>query len=249
MTDILERRPRGREAHQLRPVNIGVGLQRNPLGSVLIATGDTRVICAATAEQRVPPWLKGQSRGWVTAEYAMLPGSTDTRSNRRPNSRATEIRRLIGRSLRAVTDLGVLDGWTITVDCDVLDADGGTRTASVTGAWVALYQACRALAEAGKVSRMAVTGQVAAVSVGICQGVPLLDLDYPEDRDAQVDMNVVATAFGRLVELQGTAEGAPFERTQLDRLIDLSLGGIKELARAQREALGLSLEGPEGDDP
>lgn len=223
----------GRRADQMRPVRLEPGVQRQPAGSVLVAFGDTRVLCAATAEPGAPRFR--ERRGWVTGEYAMLPGATDTRSRRErngPGGRSKEIERLIGRSLRAVVDLDRLPDITYTVDCDVLDADGGTRTAAITGGWVALARALRATgAEAH------LTGQIAAVSVGIVDGEPVLDLPYVEDVRAEVDMNVVATADGRLVEVQGTAEGAPFDRAQLDRMLDLALAGCEELFALQRAAL------------
>jgi ribonuclease PH len=206
----------------------------------LIATGNTRVLCAASVEESLPPWRERSGKGWVTAEYAMLPRATHTRSGRErtgPKGRTQEIQRLIGRSLRSVTDLGALGPRTITLDCDVLQADGGTRTASVTGAFVALELACRRLVREGLLERSPVLEGVAAVSVGIVDGVPRLDLDYPLDRAAQVDMNVVATASGHLVEVQGTAEGHPFTRAEHDRLLDLALEGIARLLEAQRTLL------------
>ena len=217
-----------------------LGFQRNAAGSVLIGTGRTRVLCSATVEARVPPWMKDRSRqqGWVTAEYSMLPGSGDSRVRRGPNSRATEIQRLIARSLRGAVDLKALAGLTITVDCDVVDADGGTRTAAITGGWVALKRACDTLLAEGRVKRQPVISQVAAVSVGMIDGVALLDLDYPEDSSADVDMNVVARADGALIEVQGTAEGEPFDRTQMNAMLDLAQAGIARLAEAQLEALG-----------
>jgi ribonuclease PH len=180
---------------------------------------------------------KKNERGWVTAEYGMLPGSGGKRIRRGQNSRATEIQRLIGRALRAVTDLSALPGRTITLDCDVIDADGGTRTASITGAWIALHRACAELVEAGVLEQMPITGQIAAISVGIVDAHVLLDLDYPEDSNAEVDMNIVATADGRLIEVQGTAEGKPFSREQMDKMLDYAMGGIAELVTAQRAAL------------
>jgi ribonuclease PH len=240
-------RPSGRAAAELRPITIELAVQRNALGSALVSTGHTRVLCAASVEERLPAWLKGQDRGWVTGEYGMLPGSGSDRIPRRQSGRGTEIQRLIGRSLRAATDLSALPGLTVTLDCDVLDADGGTRTASITGAWIALYQACRELLDTGRLPRMPLTDQIAAVSVGIVAGQPLLDLDYTEDQTAEVDLNVVATSGGRLVEIQGTAEGQPFTRHQLDRMLDLALTGIERLLRAQREAVGLDPDTPFGD--
>jgi ribonuclease PH len=228
----------GRTPAQLRPVRLDPGAQRHPAGSVLIAAGDTRVLCAANHEEGAPRFR--ERRGWVTAEYAMLPGATDRRARRErngPGGRSKEIERLIGRSLRAVVDLDGLPDLTLTVDCDVLDADGGTRTAAITGGWVALARALRTL---GLGDRL--TGQVAAISVGIVDGTPVLDLPYEEDHRADVDMNVVATADGRLVEVQGTAEGAPFDRRQLDDLIDLALGGCEELFALQRAAVDVDDE-------
>ncbi|MFT5429987.1 MAG: ribonuclease PH [Myxococcota bacterium] len=233
-------RPDGRAPNALRPVSFETGLQRSAAGSVLISFGNTRVICAATIEKRSPRWMKDDGRGWVTGEYAMLPGSGDNRVRRGPNGRATEIQRLIGRSLRGVVDLTALPGHTITVDCDVLDADGGTRTAAITGGWVALYQACQALVDSGAIERMPITRQLAAISVGIVKGEAVLDLPYSEDSIAETDMNVVGTQDGRLIEVQGTAEGAPFDRKELDALLDLAQAGIQELTRLQREVLGLA---------
>ncbi|MBW3619693.1 MAG: ribonuclease PH [Actinobacteria bacterium] len=223
----------GRTPDQLRPVTFDLGVQRHPAGSALVSFGETRVLCAASVEEGAPRWRA--RRGWVTAEYAMLPGSTSERAFRErkgAGGRSKEIERLIGRSLRAVVDLDALPDVTLTVDCDVLEADGGTRTAAITGGWVALVQALRAVGAAD-----AVKGQVAAISVGVIDGEPRLDLPYEEDSRAEVDMNVVATADGRLVEVQGTAEGEPFDRAALDRLLDLALAGCEELFTMQRAAL------------
>jgi ribonuclease PH len=223
----------GRAADELRPVHLDVDVQRHPAGSALIAFGETRVLCAASHEEGAPRFR--ERRGWVTGEYAMLPGSTTERARRErngPGGRSKEIERLIGRSLRAVVDLDALPDATLTVDCDVLEADGGTRTAAITGGWVAMARAFRALGW-----ETALTGQVAAVSVGVVDGEPVLDLPYVEDVRAEVDMNVVATADGRLVEVQGTAEGAPFDRAALDRLLDLALAGCARLFDLQREAV------------
>jgi ribonuclease PH len=223
----------GRAPDQLRPVVIEPDAQRQPSGSALIRFGDTQVLCAASHEEGAPRFR--ERRGWVTGEYAMLPGATDTRSRRErngPGGRSKEIERLIGRSLRAVVALDALPDVTLTVDCDVLDADGGTRTAAITGGWVAL---ARALRRHGL--EAALTGQIAAVSVGIVDGRAVLDLPYEEDHRADVDMNVVATADGRLVEVQGTAEGAPFGRTDLDALLDLALAGCEQLFTLQRAAV------------
>lgn len=226
-------RPDGRDPDELREVTFQTGVQRHPPGSVLVSFGATRVICAASYRDRAPRWR--DRTGWVTGEYAMLPGATDDRARRqrgRVGGRAREIERLIARSLRAAVALDELPDCTITVDCDVLEADGGTRTAAVTGGWVALAVALERL---GLSTRL--TGQVAAVSVGIVDGEPRLDLPYAEDVRADVDMNVVATGEGELVEVQGTAEGASFDRGQLDALIDLALDGCGRLLAAQRGAL------------
>ena len=229
----------------LRPVTITPGFQQFPAGSVLIECGRTRVICAANVEERVPPFLLGAGKGWVTAEYGMLPSSTPTRSQRegagsKPQGRSMEIQRLIGRSLRAVVDLEALGERTITVDCDVIEADGGTRTASITGAMVALGLAIDKLQRKGvlpKVNRPALKQLVAAVSVGVVDGVPLLDLNYAEDSRADADCNVVMTQAGWLVEVQATAERKPFSREELDKLLSLATKGINELMKLQREAL------------
>ena len=229
----------GRGDAALRPVTLVAGVQRHPAGSVRIDAGGTSVLVAASVEDRGPRWRDG--RGWVTAEYAMLPGSTDSRSardRRGVGGRVKEIERLVGRSLRAAVDLDALPDVTVTVDCDVLSADGGTRTAAITGGWVALALALDAVGAPG-----ALTGQVCAVSVGLVDGTALLDLDQAEDNRADVDMNVVATADGALVEVQGTAEGAPFSRAQHDALLDLALAGCAELAAAQRAALAAARRG------
>ena len=224
----------GRRNDQLRPITIEPDAQRHPAGSALVRFGGTHVLCAASVEDGAPRWR--DRKGWVTGEYAMLPGATDTRSRRErngPGGRSKEIERLIGRSLRAVVDLDQLPDVTITVDCDVLEADGGTRTAAITGGWVALHQALTNLGHAS-----ALTGQLAAVSVGVIDDEPRLDLPYEEDHRAQVDCNVVATADGKLIEIQGTAEGAPFDRAVHDQLLDLALAGISDLAELQRQAVG-----------
>ncbi len=229
-----------RRADQLRPMIIETGVAPYAEGSCLISAGNTRVLCTASVVEGVPPWRERSGSGWVTAEYAMLPRATHTRTSRERNGakgRTQEIQRLIGRSLRSVTDLPAMGPYTITVDCDVLQADGGTRTASVTGACVALSLACAWMVGEGLVERNPVRERVAAVSVGIVDGEPRLDLDYPEDSSAQVDMNVVATEGRGLVEVQGTAEGDPFPRDDLDRLLDLALSGIEELVAAQGRAL------------
>ncbi len=211
-------------------------------GSALIEMGETRVVCAASLEERVPPFLRGHGRGWITAEYAMLPRATLQRTAREarrngPSGRTHEIQRLIGRSLRAVADTSLLGERTITIDCDVLQADGGTRTASITGAYVALALACRRLLRAGKINRSPLTDEVAAVSVGIVSGIALLDLKYDEDSNAEVDMNIVCTGDNRFIELQGTAEGAPFTREHLDELVKLGEAGVKQIFTLQREAI------------
>ena len=240
MNDKKIRRPPSRSDNDLRSTEIQLDFQRNVLGSVLINTGHTRVLCATSVEDRRPPWMRDKPGGWVTAEYSMLPGSGSERiSRRRPNSRGTEIQRLIGRSLRSVVDLDRLPGLTLTVDCDVIDADGGTRTASITGAWIALYLACQRLLAAGRIEEMPILGQLAAVSVGIVDDRLLLDLDYGEDSSAQVDMNIVGSGAGHLIEVQGTAEGRPFSREQMNGLIELGLSGIQELLAAQRAALDI----------
>ncbi len=232
----------GRAVDALRPMAIELDVAKFAEGSALIAAGDTRVHVTASVENRVPPFLAGSGRGWVTAEYSMLPRATASRSPRevaqgRPSGRTAEIQRLIGRSLRAVVDTAALGERTVTLDCDVLQADAGTRTAAVTGAWVALASALGRLYLAGDLPDWPLVGQVAAVSVGIVSGTPVLDLDYSEDQAAEVDMNLVGTADGRLVEVQGTGEHRSFARAELDRLIDLGLAGIAELAALQRAAL------------
>jgi ribonuclease PH len=232
----------GRAADELRPVRITPGYLPYAEGSALIEVGQTRIICSASVEERVPPFLRNRGQGWITAEYAMLPRATLQRTPREtgrggPSGRTHEIQRLIGRSLRAVADMTVLGERTITLDCDVLQADGGTRTAAITGACVAFALAVRRLLRAGKITRNPVTDQVAAVSVGIVNGTPLLDLKYDEDSRAEVDMNVVCTGDGRFVEVQGTAEGTPFGREDMDRMLALAALGIERLIRLQRDAL------------
>jgi ribonuclease PH len=233
-------RPSGRAPHQLRPVRIERGYTKHAPGSVLVSFGDTRVLCTASVEERGPAWKK--DGGWVTAEYGMLPGATHTRGRReaaqgKQSGRTQEIQRLIGRSLRACVNLDALGTATITIDCDVLQADGGTRTASITGAYVALVDAVASLRKRGVLKRDPLFGQVAAVSVGIYRGVPVLDLDYLEDSDCECDMNVVMNEGGQFIEVQGTAEGHAFRREELDALLDLASGGIRELIEAQRSAL------------
>ena len=235
-------RPEGRAADALRPVSVELGVQKYAEGSALISMGSTRVLVAASVERRVPPFLRDTGQGWVTGEYAMLPRATHTRSRRevdrgRPSGRTAEIQRLIGRSLRSVTDLGALGEHTITVDCDVLQADGGTRTAAITGAYVALAQAVAGMLLTGDVESWPLTDQVAAVSVGVVRGEPVLDLEYVEDAAAEVDMNVVGTTGGELIEVQGTGEKRSFGRGELDRLIDLAVAGIGRLGEVQRQVL------------
>jgi ribonuclease PH len=239
----LNPRPDGRAPGELRPIAYELGYQEWAAGSALFSMGKTRVLCAASVASEVPRWLRGTGKGWVTGEYSMLPASTSERSARevnrgRPGGRTQEIQRLIGRSLRSVIDLGRLGERTITVDCDVLQADAGTRTAAITGGYVALALAIRKLADAGDVPEDVLADSVAAVSVGIVDGEPRLDLSYEEDAMAEVDCNVVMTGSGALVEIQGTAEAVPFDRAQLDRLLDLAASGVAELAKIQREALG-----------
>jgi ribonuclease PH len=230
-----------RAANELRPVEIEPGFVRSATGSALISVGETRVICTASVEESVPRWLAGQGRGWVTAEYGMLPASTGQRKPRdiskgRADGRTVEIQRLIGRSLRGVVDFAALGERTIYVDCDVLQADGGTRCASITGGMVALALACERLVGDGRLERSPLTGSVAAVSAGIVGGTPLLDLDYAEDSTAEVDANVVMTGDGGLVEVQATAERTPLSRAHLDDLLQLAADGIAQLRRAQEEA-------------
>jgi ribonuclease PH len=229
-----------RAPFELRPLTLETGWAPHAEGSCLISTGNTRVLCTASVEESLPRWRAGGTAGWVTGEYAMLPRATHTRTGRERDGakgRTQEIQRLIGRSLRSVMDLDALGPRTITLDCDVLQADGGTRTAAVTGAWVALHQACQGLLEQGLIERSPLTGGVAAVSVGLVNGIALLDLDYAEDSVAQVDLNLVATHEGKIIEVQGTAEGFPFERRELDALLDLGFEGIQRLAEGQRAAL------------
>jgi ribonuclease PH len=235
-------RPSGRRPDQLREVRITRGYTRHAEGSVLIEFGDTRVICTASVLERQPPHLKGTARGWVTAEYGMLPRSTNTRTDReaargKQSGRTQEIQRLIGRALRAVVDLDALGERTIHLDCDVIQADGGTRTAALTGAFVALHDAVTGLVGAQAIAASPIRDFVAAVSVGVYEGTPVLDLDYAEDSQCDTDMNVVMTGAGGLVEVQGTAEGAPFTRAQLEAMLDLAGRGVRELVAAQRAAL------------
>ena len=232
----------GRAADALRPVTITRHYTRHAEGSVLVEFGDTKVLCTASVEEKVPPHVRGTGRGWVTAEYGMLPRSTHTRSDReaargKQSGRTQEIQRLIGRSLRCVFDLGALGERTIALDCDVIQADGGTRTAAITGAFVAAHDAVRWMQERGLITKSPILDFVAAVSVGIVEGTPLLDLEYVEDSACGTDMNVVMTGSGGFVEVQGTAEGLPFSREELGRLLELAGKGILELVAAQRRAL------------
>ncbi|HEX6026524.1 MAG TPA: ribonuclease PH [Solirubrobacter sp.] len=232
----------GRAPDELRPVTIEPGFVRTATGSALISCGGTRVICTASVQESVPRWLAGQERGWLTAEYGMLPASTGERKQRdvakgRPDGRTVEIQRLIGRSLRGIIDLDALGERTIYVDCDVLEADGGTRCASITGGYVALALACKRLETEGLLTTNPLTGSIAAVSCGVVEGTPLLDLDYPEDSSAEVDANVVMTGDGGLVEVQATAERTPLSRTHLDELLALAQTGIEGLRAAQEAAL------------
>jgi ribonuclease PH len=235
-------RPSQRQPSQLRDVRITRNFTRHAEGSVLIEMGDTQVLCTASVEESVPGFLRGKGQGGVTAEYGMLPRSTHTRSSReaakgKQTGRTQEIQRLIGRSLRAVTDLKALGERQITLDCDVLQADGGTRCASITGAWLALWDACEQLVAKGKLAENPIRDHVAAVSVGIFEGAAVLDLDYPEDSGCDTDMNVVMTGRGGIVEIQGTAEGEPFTRAQMSELVDLAEAGISDLIARQKAAL------------
>ena len=230
-------RPDGRAADEPRPVTIEPGYLRHAEGSALISVGDTRVICAASVENRVPAFLRNTGSGWVTAEYSMLPRSTNTRVERRQDGRAQEIQRLIGRALRAAVDLDRLSEHTIVLDCDVLQADGGTRTASITGAWVALSMAVDWMQRKQLLPRSPLRTQLAATSVGVLEGAPLLDLNYQEDSSAGADFNVVMLGTGQLVEIQGSAEGEPFDRQQMNAIVDLAESGIRQLFTAQKEAL------------
>jgi len=232
----------GREPDELRPITFTRDYTEFAAGSVLVEFDRTRVLCTASLEERVPPWLRGSGRGWVTAEYSMLPGSTAERVQReaargKQSGRTQEIQRLIGRSLRAVTDLELIPEQQITVDCDVLQADGGTRTASICGGYLALHDACSRLLGAGTIGAHPISDTCAAISVGIVDALPHLDLDYSEDVRADVDMNVVMTGAGRFVEVQGTAEGTPFSRTELDSLLALAEAGIADIFELQREML------------
>jgi ribonuclease PH len=245
-------RPDGRAADRLRPVVLTRGWLDHAEGSVLVEFGRTRVLCAASVTEGVPRWRRGSGLGWVTAEYAMLPRATDSRSDResvkgRLGGRTQEISRLVGRSLRGCVDLAGLGENTVVCDCDVLQADGGTRTAAITGAYVALHDAVGWLRSRGALAGEPLATSVAAVSVGVYRGEPVLDLCYAEDAAAETDMNVVCTGDGRFVEVQGTAEGAPFHRGELDALLDLAVGGCAELSRLQTEALAADLPRPAAD--
>ena len=237
-------RPSGRLPGQLRTVRLQRGWTRHAEGSVLVEFGETRVLCTASVEERVPPFLRDRGRGWLTAEYGMLPRATNTRTDReaargRQSGRTLEIQRLIGRALRAAVDLGALGERTIQVDCDVLQADGGTRTAAITGAFVAVHDALGWMMAQGLLQALPVRDFVAAVSVGVYRGTPVLDLDYAEDSACDTDMNVVMTGAGGFIEVQGTAEGAPYSRAEMDALLTLASRGIEELVGHQRRALGL----------
>jgi len=234
-------RPSGRAVDQARTIKITRNYTKYAEGSVLIECGDTKVLCTASVEERLPPWLRGKGQGWVTAEYGMLPRSTGSRMGReaargKQSGRTQEIQRLIGRSLRAVIDLKALGEHQITVDCDVIQADGGTRTAAITGAYVALRDAIQTLLDSGKIKKNPLHGQLASISVGIYQGIPVLDLDYAEDSNAETDMNIVMNDAGHFIEVQGTAEGHAFRREELNQLLDLADKGIRELFIAQNEA-------------
>ncbi len=234
-------RPSKREADQMREITVERGFAKHAEGSCLIKCGNTHVLCTASLEERVPPWLRGAGSGWVTAEYGMLPRSTHSRMRReatagKQSGRTSEIQRLIGRSLRAVVDLKALGERQITVDCDVIQADGGTRTASITGGFIALKDCINWMVERDMVSQSVLTDNVAAISCGIYKGMPVLDLDYDEDSDAETDANFVMTGSGGIVEIQGTAEGAPFTREEFSKLMDLASDGISKLVEIQNES-------------
>jgi ribonuclease PH len=237
-------RPSGRTPDALRPVSFDLGFAKHAEGSCLIKFGDTHVLCTASLDEKVPPFLKGQGKGWVTAEYGMLPRATHTRGRReaaagKQSGRTQEIQRLVGRSLRAVTDLVALGERQITIDCDVIQADGGTRTASITGGYVALYQCLAGLVKAGTLPQIPLIAEVAAISCGLYKGVAVLDLDYAEDSNAEADANFVLTGSGGIVEIQGTAEADPFTEAQFLNLLGLAKAGIAELCALQRKALGI----------
>ena len=238
----MSTRPSGRANHELRPIRFIQGFSHHAEGSILIQCGDTHVLCTASVEESVPPFLRGKGQGWVTAEYGMLPRATHTRQAReaargKQSGRTQEIQRLIGRSLRAVVDMKALGERTITLDCDVLQADGGTRTASITGGYVALALACETLRKRGALATSPLHGQVAAISVGIHRGVPVLDLDYAEDSQAETDMNVVMNNGGGFIEVQGTAEGHAFRRDELDALLNLAATGLDSVFALQNQVL------------
>jgi ribonuclease PH len=240
----FEHRPSGRAVDQLRDIRLTRQYTKHAEGSVLIECGDTKVICTASIEEKVPGFLKGKGQGWLTAEYGMLPRSTHTRMDReaargKQSGRTQEIQRLIGRSLRAAFDLEAFGERTLHLDCDVIQADGGTRTAAITGAMVAAYDAFAALKGRGAIGAIPLRHFVAAISVGVYRGMPVLDLDYAEDSDCDTDMNVVMTDAGQFIEVQGTAEGAAFDRAGMNRLLDLAEGGVKQLVRLQKQALGI----------
>ena len=237
-------RPSERAPDQLRTVVLEPGFSKHAEGSCVAKFGDTHVLCTASVEERVPPFLRNTGRGWVTAEYGMLPRSTNTRTDReaargRQSGRTQEIQRLIGRSLRAVTDLAAMGERQIRIDCDVIQADGGTRTAAITGSYVALYQALARIIAAGQLTKMPLNDSVAAISCGVFEGTPVLDLDYAEDSKAETDANFVLTGTGGIVEIQATAEGAPFDEAGFNAMLSLARAGIAELTRRQREALGI----------
>lgn len=236
----MVQRSDGRQPNELRTFSFVRDFTTMTLGSCLVSFGRTRVLCTASIEDDVPRWMKGSGEGWVTAEYSMLPGSSPDRIGRErrgPKGRTQEIERLIGRSLRAVTDMSLLGETSIRLDCDVLEADGGTRTASICGAYIALHDACTRLIQMGRLATLPLTTECAAISVGIVDGQPVLDLPYPEDSTAEVDCNVIMNGQGRLIEVQGTGEANTFSRDELEALLDLAAGGIAEIAEAQRTAL------------
>lgn len=246
MESIETQRFDGRLKNQLRPISFQRQFTKYAEGSVLVCCGETKILCNASVEERVPPFMRGKGRGWVTAEYSMLPRATHTRSMREAakgkiSGRTQEIQRLIGRSLRAITDLDAMGEITVQVDCDVLQADGGTRTASITGAYVALHDALTGLVEKGVLKKLPLKDSVSAISVGMVAAKPLLDLDYEEDSRADVDMNFVITGSGKFVEVQGTAEEEPFTLNELDELRDLALQGCAQLTCLQQQSLGLEL--------
>ncbi len=244
MTSAAPLRSDGRKANELRPFEISWDPMGFALSSVIIRTGRTSVICSLSLDERIPQWREGQGQGWLSAEYRLLPGSTPKRQKRellKLSGRTQEIQRLIGRSLRAVLDMSALGERTLLIDCDVIQADAGTRTAAITGAWIALFRGCDRLLDKGLLTNHPVKGQVAAVSVGLKSGSPLLDLDYSEDSSADVDLNVVMDSDGRFLEIQGTAEGAPFSREKLNDLLDFAEPGLKSLHEAQRLILNQKL--------